>query len=200
MTDWWNGLGVQLQIFYGIGLLSVFVLIVQSLLLLLGVGDHGVDVGGVHGGFDVHADASTGGADGGGLHVLSVRSITAFFAGFGWAGAIATEGGLGIGPVIAVAVAVGAVFMMLVYYLMRALFGLRDSGTLDYRNAVGGVGTVYMAIPPAQSGVGQVQIVVQGSLRTLPACTRGTSKLASNTRVKVIDLADAQTLLVEAVS
>ncbi|MCC7408298.1 MAG: hypothetical protein IT442_09510 [Phycisphaeraceae bacterium] len=198
MTDWWNGLGAQLQIFYAIGLLSVLVLVVQALLLLVGVG--GDDVGAGHGGFDVHAETGTSGADGGGLHVLSVRGITAFFAGFGWAGAIATLGGLGVGAVIAIALAVGVVFMMLVYYLMRALFSLRDSGTLDYRNAIGGVGTVYMAIPPGQSGVGQVQIVVQGSLRTLPACTRGTAKLASNTRVKVIDLADAQTLLVEAVS
>lgn len=196
MTDWWNGLGVQLQIFYAIGILSVLVLIVQALLLLVGVGGHDVDVGAT----DLHADALTGGADGGGLHILSVRSVTAFFAGFGWAGAIATSGGLGIGLVLLVALGVGVVFMGLVYYLMRALFSLRDSGTLDYRNAVGVVGTVYMAIPPGQSGVGQVQIVVQGSLRTLPACTRGMSKLASNTRVRVIDLADAQTLLVEAVS
>jgi membrane protein implicated in regulation of membrane protease activity len=196
--EWWNGLGPQLQIFYGIGIVSALALVVQALLLLLGVGGHDGDVGvaatdvHVDVGADAHSDAS-------GLHVLSVRSITAFFAGFGWTGVIGTGQGLSTGLVLLVAVAVGVAFMMLVYYLMSGLYSLRDSGTLDYRNAVGKVGTVYVPIPPGQSGAGQIQIVLQGSLRTMAAYTRGGQRIASQTRVKVVEVADAQTLLVEPV-
>jgi len=197
-SDWWNSLGLQLQVFYGIGMVSALALIVQALLLLLGVGAHDGDIGVAA--TDVHVDVGTDAhSDASGLHVLSVRSITAFFAGFGWTGVIATGQGLATEWVLLMSVVVGIAFMMLVYYLMRGLYSLRDSGTLDYRNALGKVGTVYVPIPPGQSGAGQIQIVLQGSLRTIAAYTRGGQRIASQTRVKVVELADAQTLLVEPV-
>lgn len=199
LGEWWNGLGLQLQIFYGIGMVSALALLVQALLLLLGVGAHDGDVGVAA--TDVHTDIGTDTHnDGSGLHVLSVRSVTAFFAGFGWTGVIATGQGLPIAWALLISVAVGAVFMMLVYYLMKMLYSLRDSGTLDYRSTLGKVGTVYVPIPPAQSAPGQIQILLQGSLRTIAAYTRGTQRIASQTRVKVVEVADAQTLLVEPVA
>jgi hypothetical protein len=80
---------------------------------------------------------------------------------------------------------------------MRTLYSMRYSGTLDYRNAVGQVGNVYLRIPAAMAGPGQIEVLVQGRLRTVQAFTRAGRQLANNERVRVTDLMDETTLLVE---
>jgi microcompartment protein CcmL/EutN len=54
-----------------------------------------------------------------------------------------------------------------------------------------------MAVPAATSGSGQVEVMVQGRLAIVQACTRGAAALAPRTKVKVVDLLDRSTLLVE---
>src|SRR3954447_12019123 len=51
MTDWWNSLLIEKQIFYAIGLFSLAVLLLQILLTLVGVGHHDADFSG-HGDHD----------------------------------------------------------------------------------------------------------------------------------------------------
>lgn len=189
MAAWWNELTVLQQIFYGVGALFSLVLILQTVLMLVGV-DHGVPHGVEHAG-DAGTDAS-------GIHVLSVRTIVAFFVGFGWGGAAASS--LGPVPSILVAAATGSVFMFGVFWLMKCLFSLRYSGTLDYETAVGQVGCVYMAIPAEQAGNGQVEVMIQGRLQVLPACTRAKEKIPTRAKVRVVGTADPQTLLVEPAS
>ena len=76
MIEWWHGLLLEKQIFYGIGIFSLGLLICQILLSLIGL-DHHSDVGV---GAAVDHDS--------GLGLFSLRTITAFFAGFGWTGGI----------------------------------------------------------------------------------------------------------------
>lgn len=74
MIDWWSSLLLEKQIFYAIGLASISILALQILLTI---------------GIDSHHDAElTHGEHGSGLSFLSIRTITAFFVGFGWAGVI----------------------------------------------------------------------------------------------------------------
>ena len=189
MAEWWNGLTGLQQIFYGVGTLFSLILILQTVLMLFGI-DHNVP----HGADIAHGDGS--GADAAGIHVLSIRTIVAFFVGFGWGGAAAS--GLGAVPSILVAAVTGTAFMLGVFWLMKCLFSLRYSGTLDYGTAVGQVGSVYMAIPAEQAGNGQVEVMIQGRLQVLPACTKAKEKIPSRTKVRVVGTADPQTLLVEA--
>ena len=94
--------------------------------------------------------------------------------------------------------AVGFALMFSVIYLMRSLTSLGSSGSLDYKNAIGQIGSVYIPIPAKLAGNGQIEVMVQGRLMVVHACTRGEQAFASQAKVKVVDLLDQTTLLVEA--
>ena len=188
MDGWWSTLSLALKIFYGIGIGTSLLMVLQLVLMLFGM-DGDSDVGD---GADVDGEHSPGGG------VLSVRTVTAFFVGFGWTGAGAIDSGLALTTSILLATAVGGAFMGGILFLMRALYGLRYSGTLDYRNAIGKVGTVYLPVPAAMARPGQIEVLVQGRLRVVQAFTRSVSDLPNQSRVRVVDLMDPNTLIVEA--
>ena len=163
-------------------------MVVQLLLVFLGFdSDSDVDM-------DADADATDGG------HILSVRTITAFFAGFGWSGVACLDAGFSLLTTLLISVVVGSVFMFGVFALMRFLYGLRYSGTLDYRNAIGQVGSVYLPIPGEMSGPGKVEVLVQGRLRVVDAFNNSADSIPNRSRVKVIDVMDQNTLVVEPLS
>ena len=87
--------------------------------------------------------------------------------------------------------------MLGVFFLMRFLYGLRASGTLDYRNAIGQVGVVYLPIPGGMAGPGQVEVTVQGRLRVVQAFTREAGRIPNRARIRVVDVMDQNTLVVE---
>jgi NhaP-type Na+/H+ or K+/H+ antiporter len=138
----------------------------------------------------VHAD---------GLGLVSTRTVMAFLVGFGWTGAIARGGGLSLAVSVLIGLAVGFLLMLAVFWFMRGLYSLRQSGSLDYRNAVGELGTVYVTIPPAGTGSGQIQVVVQGRLSTVAASTTAVAAIPSGTQVKVVKLLAGNTLQVETI-
>jgi hypothetical protein len=182
MEFWWNGLNLPLQILYGVGIISTLMLVIETILTLFGLDHHHVG--------DVSFDNP-------GLGMLSLRSITGFFFGFGWSGVIAIKSGLSLLPAIGVACVVGFVFLVSIYGLMRAMFSLRASGTLDYKNAVGQVATVYVTIPAGRSGSGQVEVLIQGRLQMISSMTGHSSSLSPQSKVRVTGLIDRSTLEVE---
>jgi len=194
MSAWWDALRLDLQIFYLLALIATLVLFFQFVMMFFGFGDHDV------GGHDVHSGDSHAGGHADGLGIVSIRTVTAFFFGFGWAGALAIRQGHSIVISILIAFVVGAVFMTIVYSLMRFVYGLRASGTVDYKNAIGQVGDVYVSIPARESGSGQVQIMVQGRMRVVPAFTKAGRDLSGGSKIKVVGIVDERTLLVEPLS
>jgi hypothetical protein len=187
MEAWWNTLGTPLQVYYGIAIVTTFLLFLQLLLSLIGL-DHDVD------GFDLGDVAD---AHDSGVSVVSIRSVLAFFTGFGWGGVVSLRQGLTVFAATVVATVAGVALTAMVVGLMRALYGMRYSGTLDYTNAIGVVGNVYLPIPGAMQGPGQVEVLVQGRLAVVQAFTRSPERIPNRTRVKVVDTLDQQTLLVE---
>lgn len=186
---WWESLNFSLQFFYGIGIVALAALAIQLILsLFLGL-DDGVDFGG--------GDGVNFGDHDPGIGIFSVKSITAFFVGFGWSGVICIQRGLGLLPTLAVAIVVGSGMMVVIYVMMRGLVKLQASGTLDYVNAVGQVGTVYVTIPPMQQPGGQVEAMIQGRSVTAEALQKGSVSLAPGSKVKVIGQIGTTTLLVE---
>lgn len=187
MDTWWGSLGNSLQIFWGIAIVTSAVMAVQLVLMLLGFdGDSDVDM---------DTDTDLDGGDGG--NILSVRTITAFFAGFGWSGVACLDAGYSLLTTLLISTAVGSVFMLGVFALMRFLYGLRYSGTLDYRNAIGEIGSVYLPVPGEMSGPGKVEVLVQGRLRVVDAFNKSADSLPNRSRVKVVDVIDQNTLVVE---
>jgi hypothetical protein len=187
MIDYWLNLSSTMQTFVGIGAVSSLVLSLQLLLSL---------IGGDMDGLDADLDLVDGG-EGGASGILSVRTIGAFFTGFGWTGASMTDYGYGLGITTVVSSVVGLALLAMVFYLMAYLHSLRQVGTLDYSNAVGQVGSVYLAIASNRKGIGQVEVMVQGRLSIVRAVTDHDKKIGNRVAVRVTELVDKQTILVE---
>lgn len=183
METWWHNLVLPLQLFYGTGIVAGIVLAIEVVLTLVGFNHHDLP------------DASVDHPDQ--LGMLSVRTITGFFFGFGWSGVIALKSGWGLPVALVVACVVGVGFLLGIYTLMRALFSLRSSGTLDYKNAIGQVATVYVTVPPGYQGGGQVEVLIQGRLQTIACMTASPTSLSPQSKVKVIALIDQGTLEVQ---
>jgi hypothetical protein len=182
IQSWWDALNFDLQIFYGIAIVSLIVLSFQMILtLFFGMND---------GGFEI-ADHDSG------MGVFSVRGITAFFTVFGWTGVICTRRGLDLIPTVAIAFVVGFGLMLIIYQMMRSFMRLQSNGKLDYSNAVGQIATVYLTISPVQRAGGQVEVMIQGRLVTAEALQKGSQPLAPGTKVKVVNTIGATTLVVE---
>ena len=158
-----------MKTFVAIGAVSSLVLTIQMVLALMGGAMEGVE-----------ADFEIG--DGG--------------EGFGWTGAAAIQNGLSTGTATFAATIVGGIFLGLVVYLMSYLHSLREEGTLNYKNCIGEVGTVYLPIPPNRKGMGQMEVMVQGRLRIVKCVTDHDKKIQNQSAVRVTELVDQQTLLV----
>jgi hypothetical protein len=187
MIDYWLNLSSTMQTFVGIGAISSLVLSLQLLLSIIGG-----DMDGLDGDLDM-MDGGEGGASG----ILSVRTIGAFFTGFGWTGASMTDYGYGLGITTVVSSVVGLALLAMVFYLMAYLHSLRQEGTLDYSNTIGQVGSVYLPIPSNRKGLGQIEVMVQGRLSIVRAVTDNDKKIGNRVAVRVTELVDKQTILVE---
>ena len=187
MIDYWLNLSSTMQTFVGIGAVSSLVLSLQLLLSL---------IGGDMDGLDADLDLVDGG-EGGASGILSVRTIGAFFTGFGWTGASMTDYGYGLGITTVVSSVVGLALLAMVFYLMAYLHSLRQEGTLDYSNTIGQVGSVYLPIPSNRKGLGQIEVMVQGRLSIVRAVTDNDKKIGNRVAVRVTELVDKQTILVE---
>lgn len=183
VDNWWEALNFELQVFYGIAIISLVVLVLQLIMtFFFGLDD--VD------GLDPSAHDS-------GMGIFSVRGVTAFFTGFGWTGVICTEQGVGLPLTLVISLAVGGSLMVSIYLMMRSFMRLQSSGTLDYVNAVGQMGTVYLTVPPLSRAGGQVETMIQGRLVTAEALQKGSAPITPGTKVKVVERIGSSTLVVE---
>ena len=160
----------------------------QLILLALGVGfDGDVDIGDADGSLD------------GDVGFFSLRSITAFFFGFGWTGVIALEAGASTLGATLIALAVGLGMFLLVALIWRQFMKFGESGSLDYSTSIGATGSVYLPIAANRTHPGKVEVMIQGRLAVVDAYTESDMDIASQTRVRVVDVIDPSTVLVEPV-
>lgn len=183
MTHWWQSLSDASRIFWGI---AIFSSVFQVLMF----------AGGLFSGheFDHSPDADDG-STAEGVKLLSLRAITAFLVGFGWAGALFLGSGKSVSVALLAAVAFGGLFMVIIFLMMRAMVTLKADGTLDYANAIGQTGHTYVTIPAARGGQGQVEIMLQGRLATISAVTDSSKPLSPGTPV-FVDSVEGKNLLV----
>ncbi len=183
---WWNDLTLAKQLFYGIGLLAGLISLLLAVLAIIGMEHH-------------DAVDAIGGADvGGGGGIFSVKPLTGFFLGFGWAGGIAMDNGLSLLPALGVACFAGGGLMAIVVLMIRAIYSLRSDGTVQVQKAVGAVGTVYITVPANKAAGGQVVVNFSGRQETFAALCGAGQPIASGEKVRVVSLVDNRTVLVEA--
>jgi membrane protein implicated in regulation of membrane protease activity len=206
MIDWWNSLTLVSQIFYCIAVPSTLLLLIQTIMMLVGLGDDAAsDIGDV----DVSdADVSEGvfgdneiteipddfGLEG--LRILTVKEIISFLVVFGWVGIVLESVGAQLFITIPVSAVCGLATMLLLAFLMRAVMKLRSDGNIDTKNAIGTSGKVYLTIPPARSGEGKVQLLLQGSFVELGAVTDDETAIPTGSEIVVVGVSGQTDLVV----
>ena len=245
MAVWWESLSALQRVFACFALPATFILIIQTILVLFGIGDHGmdaggtdaggvdiggmhgggmdaggVDIGGMHGGGmdaggmdiggfhdggmdasgmdlgDTHGGGFHGDGSSGGLALLSIRGIMAFFTVGGWAGIVVA--GIVASPFLSVTAALvaGAVALYGVALLFKWAARLQSAGNVSLKYAVGKTAKVYITIPGGKKGFGKVLLTFQGRFTECDAVSDTDADLKAGELVRVIGLADEDTLVV----
>jgi membrane protein implicated in regulation of membrane protease activity len=188
MIDWWTTLTPELKVFYGIGILSLMVVLIQMLMTLIGF-----DAEGLPGGFDLgDGDASTG------IGLFSSQTLGAFFLGFGWMGVAAISNGASVMLSVLLAAGCGLGAMFAMFYMIKGLLELQSKGNLDYSSVIGHEGTVYVTLPGNdEDGGGQIQIMIQGRLTTASARKHGEGAVKPGQLVRVTAVNGSASFVVE---
>ena len=201
-VDWWNSLELALQIFYCIAIPSTLALIIQTVMIFTGGDDGGEEAPETELSDDVdlsdpgEADASVDMEGFDSLHILTVKGVISFFVVFGWTGVAMLASGQKIPLTLGVSAAGGFLMMIVVAYLMRAVMRLRSDGTSDNRNALGVSGKVYLTVPPARSGEGKVNVMIQGTYCERQAVTDEAEPIPTGCEVVVVGLSGQTNLVV----
>lgn len=187
LTDLFRWL-LQLQgfelILWCIALLFSALFLIQTIISFF-VGGDSTDIDAF--GDDGHGDATS---------FFTVRNLIVFFTMFGWSGLAAHKAGLHDAVVVLIALLSGTAMVAILLVIMKRAAGMRQSGTLQLKNAVSQVGETYLRIPAGRSGVGKVQVQVQGRLVELDAMTDDPTDIASGRPIKVVAALNERILIV----
>ncbi len=191
MGQWWNSIPAFEKIFWYFAIPFTIVFSLQLILTMIGIDWHDSDLD-VHDGFDVNHDADS--MDG--FRLFTLRNFIIFFTGFGWAGIFAVHAGFN--PIVTVLIAfmVGSFLMFAVTGILFFMTKLTQSGNIRLSNAINAPGRVYLPIPGKMSGMGQVQLTIQGSVREMEAMTQEDG-LPTGTPVTVTEVVNDQILVVK---
>lgn len=187
VLDWWNALSLAKSIFYGIGIAAGGMALLLAILAFIGL-EHQDALDGVDA-----LDAS----DAGGGGIFSIKPLTGFFLGFGWTGGLAMDAGFSGFVALAFGTVAGGVIMAVIIAMFRTIMGMKSDGTARIADAVDAVGTVYVTVPAAMGSGGQVTVNFKGRQETYAALQTGTKPIAGGDKVRVLEIVDTRTVLVE---
>ena len=208
IINWWNSLGVASQAFACAAIPATLVLLVQTILMLIGIGNESEGFGddiaddipdadeidGVFGDNDISDVTDDVGFDG--FKIFTFRGIVAFFVVFGWVGMAMDATGVSLPLTIAVATVSGAAMMLVLAAMMKAVMRLRNDGTADNRNAIGKSGKVHLTIPANRGGEGKVHVMLQGAYVERNAVTDDGEAIPTGSEVIVVGVSGDTDLVV----
>ena len=186
--SWWDGLSQIAKIYWMIAFPSTLFFLIQMVMTFIG-GDVDHDM-------DHDVDTQIDADHGMGFQFITFKNMIAFLTLFSWSGLASIEGGFSLTITIIVSTISGLVMMVIMASLFYYISKITQSGTLDYSNAIGETGDVYLTIPAKKSGMGKVQITVQGHLRTLNAMTEDIEDIKTGAIVEVDEIISESVLLV----
>ncbi len=187
ISSWWQSLVMFEKIFWVFALLFSLLFVIQLIMAFAG-GDGDLAAG--------DADDYIGHDDGIGYQFFTIKNLIAFFTVFGWTGIACIKGGMSKGLTIGIALLAGSIMVVMMAFLFRSMSRLKQSGTLQMKNAIGLVAETYLFIPASRGGFGKIHIKVQGSLHELQAITDDTEKIPTGKLVKVVGIVNDSVLLV----
>ena len=214
MIEWWNSLEPAMKVLWAVTLSASLVFVIQTVMTFLGAaGDSDFDINSdidtgagdvADGSLDAGASPDAGGSDAvhpsTGMNLLTFRNFINFLIGFGWTAILLKESVPQLGVRMLIAIAVGVALVVLVMLLFKWLTDMQESGTINvYKSAIDCQGTVYLTIPGERAGEGKVQITINNAVREYAAVTDGPT-LKTGTRIRVVEVVSANTLLVEEIN
>lgn len=194
-TNWFEGLSTFQQALACAAVPATVIMLIQTVLLLFGIGGHAAD----HGEFDHDHDFDhdndhdfdhDGAHHSYGVRLFTIRGLVALFAVGGWLGIAAVDLGaseLTSGIIAAVS---GILALLLVAYIIKVFLGFQESGNLDAHNAVTQTARVYLTIPARRSGTGKVMLTVQERLVEMDAVTDFEKDIKTDSMVQVVSATD----------
>lgn len=183
MFGWWTSLDLFTKSILCIALFSSLIFIIQISMAFLGIDFH------------PHRDSDSQDSDSF-FPLLSFRSFTNFFLGFGWTAIGLEKIGLNRGVIMIASAFAGILFIFTVIFLFRLLSGIEQKNSSDIANVILCKGKVYAAIPSYEKGEGKIQVTVLGVTRKYNAITKGKA-LKTQTPVIVTEILNDHLLLVE---
>lgn len=194
-TNWFDGLTAFQQALACAAVPATVILLIQTVLLLFGIGGHDADHGELDHDFDHDHDHDfdhdhDGAHHAYGIRLFTVRGLVAMFAVGGWLGIAAVD--LGAGKVASgiIAVVSGVLALLLVAYIIKLFSGMQESGNLDAHNAVAQTAKVYLTIPARRGGTGKVMLTLQERLVEMDAVTDFEKEIKTDSMVQVVSATD----------
>jgi hypothetical protein len=189
ISEAWQSL-IFLEKLYWCFAIPFSLLFIVQLILTFFIGD--MDAVGVDG----HADFSIEHDAGIDFQFLSIKNLIAFFTIFGWSGVACLDSGLTNWLTIIISTLCGLIMMLIMATIVYFMGKLTESGTLELKNAVGRIASVYLTIPAKRTGMGKIQVKIQG-LRTLDALTDFEEDIKTGSVVDIVEVIDNEILLVK---
>lgn len=192
MTEWWTSLDLFMKILWCIAIASSLIFIVETILTFIGA--------------DVEMDTDIDVADGGfegdpSMNLYTFRNLVNFLLGMSWTAIILNDQIASKALLMLIAFTVGALLVAAVMYMFKWLSKMQQSGNINiFQSAAGCNGKVYLTIPAERKGTGKVQISINESIREYDALTDSETELKTGTAIKVVEVIDSSTLLVEEIN
>lgn len=186
---WWGAMEKVEKIYWLIAVPFTAVFIFQLILTFVGGDTDHISTGADH---DVSFDHDHGI----GFQFISIKNLIGFFTIFGWTGIAMLKGDKSITSTVIISTISGTLMMVIMASILYYLGKLTEDSTLNLKNAIGKIGTVYLRIPAERNGMGQIQINVQG-FQTLNAITDEKEEIKTGLMIEVIDVINNELLLVK---
>ena len=194
MTEWWTSLDIFMKILWCIAIASSLIFIIETVLTFIGA-DVEMDI-------DTDFDIADGGFEGDpSMNLYTFRNLVNFLLGMSWTAILLKDSIASKALLMLIAFAVGALLVFAVMMLFKGLSKMQQSGNIDvYKSAAGCNGKVYLTVPAERNGTGKVQISINNSVREYDAITDSEDDLKTGTSIRVVEVLDASTLLVEEIN
>jgi len=208
MAEWWGSYTAFQQVMFIIASTATIIMIIFLILMLFGI--HGEEFDGADvSSFDHDLSGDDLDASGqgdlfndeplsafSGLRLLTLRGILAFLSVGGWV-ALLMNTSAGIFWSIFVGILSGATASFLLALAFKQAMRLESVGNVQYVNAIGKKGSVYIKIPANFAGKGKINLTLQERFVEVDAMTNDESDLKPGTSVIVTGLKDETTLIVK---
>jgi hypothetical protein len=192
---WWSNLSDFEQVIFIVASSASILMFLLLVLMIIGIDgaesfDGGLDSIDV----DVFNDEPFSAI--GGLKIISIRGVLAFFSFGGWTTYLVSNGSNN-GLALLVGFIIGVIAMILTAYIFKQIYRLESSGNINYKTAIGKQAIVYMRVPKQKSGTGKVTLVHQERMVEVDAVTESDTDIMPKTQVEVVALDGPNTLVVK---